>query len=463
MKKKLLNPWFLSFAVFAILVLASCQTTTGFYLSKENKACNSFRYKQGYNEKKGDLKQVVYCGDGDAYPFMCKFFKSFEKNDHLTKERFETLKNNILVTAKAKRTSNVNLLWYDITYISEYSEGDAREECASLLLPYSNKKTGEFPLVVINHGTLIGEDAGTTTNNSNYSEWWAAWYLASTGVAVLLPETPGFGYTQKEVFHPYMNKEALGVSSRDALNATVQFFKANKREGIYDNELDFNGKVALAGYSEGGFTTLALLEELQKNPVKDIDLKLVLPMAAPADVSGTMVECFKSENKYPHPFYMPYCFLGWEKMDPVLLDKNRVFTEKFLLDVVPLFLDKSSEKILEEKIDEYLGDQPCFSMLSEEARDWLFNPENSDDGIAFKTLLEKNNALDVPVPQNVKVKILHSPADDSVPFENSKKLYENMKNKSALVELLELPDDVHDYAFIDAWGYAYKFLMEELM
>ncbi|MCQ2574470.1 MAG: hypothetical protein MJ182_11305 [Treponema sp.] len=460
MKKILIN---LCCVFFVIIAFASCQTAAGFTLTKENKACNSFRYKKGYNENKGDLKQVVYCGDGDTYPFMCNFFKGLEKNEHLTKERSETLRNNILETVNAKRTKDINLLWYEITYISEYSEGDASEECALLLLPYSNKKSGEFPLVVISHGTLIGADTGTTTYNSNYSEWWAAWYLASTGVAVLLPETPGFGYTQKQVFHPYMNKEALGVSSRDALNAAVQFFKVNKKEGIYDNGLDFNGKVALAGYSEGGFTTLALLEELQKNPVKDINLKLVLPMAAPADVSETMAECFKSEKKYPHPFYMPYCFLGWEKLNPVLLDKNRVFSEKFLSDVVPLFLDKSSKKVLEEKIDEYLGDQPCYTMLSEEARDWLFNPENSADGIAFKTLLEKNNALDVPVPQDVKVKILHSPADDSVPFENSKKLYERMKNKSPLVELLELPDDAHDYAFIDAWGYAYKFLMDELM
>ncbi len=287
--------------------------------------------------------------------------------------------------------------------------------------------------------------------------------LASTGVAVLLPDFPGFGSTQKEVFHPYMNKEALGVSSRDALNAAVQFFSEAKKEGFYDNGLDFNGKVALSGYSEGGFTTLALLDELEKDPVEGIDLKLVLPMAAPADVSGTMLECFRSGEKYPHPFYLPYCYLGWRKMNPVLLDENRVFNEKFISDVVPSFLDKSSKKDLEEKISEYLGDQPCYTMLSDEARDWLFHPESSIEGKEFRELLEKNDAYDVTVPENVKIKILHSPADDSVPFANSLKLFDCMKTKSSLVELIELPEDVHDWAFVDAWGLAYKLIMEELM
>lgn len=449
--------------VLAVLVFSACQTNSGFTLNYENKNCKSIRYKDGYNENKGDLKAAAYCGDRDAYSYMCKVLQHFENEDHLTGERFETFKKNTLETAKAKRTKNINLLWYDIRYISEYSEGEAKEECATLLIPYSNTKNEEFPLVEINHGTLIGSDTGTTTHNSNYSEWWTAWYLASTGVAVLLPETPGFGETQKEIFHPYMNKEALGISSRDALNAAVQFLTTAKNEGFYDNEMIFNGKVALAGYSEGGFTTLALMEELKKDPVEGIDIKLILPMAAPADVSGAMVECFKSENKYPHPFYMPYCFLGWEKINPVLLDKNRVFNEKFLSDVVPLFLNKSSKADLEEKIDEYLGDQPCYTMLSDEARDWLFNPENSEGGMALKNLLEKNDAFDVPVLENVKVKILHSPTDDSVPFANSEKLYDRMKTKSSLVELIVLPDDTHDWAFVDAWGYAYKLIMEELM
>jgi len=172
---------------------------------------------------------------------------------------------------------------------------------------------------------------------------------------------------------------------------------------------------------------------------------------------------FKSGEKYPHPFYLPYCYLGWRKMNPVLLDENRVFTEKFISDVVPSFLDKSSKSDLEEKISEYLGDQPCYKMLSDEAQDWLFNPENSADGKIFKGLLEKNDAYDVTVPQNVKVKILHSPTDDSVPYANSQKLFDCMKIKSSMVELINLPEDTHDYAFVDAWGYAYKLIMEELM
>lgn len=450
-------------AILLVIVFTSCQTNKVFYLSQDKEAFQSFRYLEGYNENKGDLKEAAYLGDGDAYPYMSKLIKNFKVKDHLAGARLKKFRENIFDTAEVKRTKDINLLSYHITYYSDYSEGKAREECALLMIPYSDKQIGEFPLVEINHGTLIGSDAGTTTLNSNYSESWIAWYLVSTGVAVLLPETPGFGFTQKEVFHPYMNKKALGVSSRDALNAAVQFFEYNRENKIYNNGLDFNGKVAIAGYSEGGFTTLAVLEELQKDPVEGIDLKLILPMAAPCDVSGTMFECFRSEKKYPHPFYMPYCFLGWEKTNLELLNKNRVFSEKFKADVLPSFLDKSSKDTLEEKIKLYLEDKPCYTMLSDEARDWIFNPDKTEGGKELYQILESNNAFDVPVPQNVKVKILHSPADDSVPFENSRKLYEKMSTKSSQVELLELPEDSHDFAFTDAWGYAYKILMEEMM
>lgn len=453
--------------IFLLLIcFSACQSKTGYTLASNNKdTCRSLGFKDGYQNQKGDLRSVTYGGDGDTYKRLETILKNFDDKKHLTGKRFKVFKKNVINTAKAKRTKDVNLMWYVITYISEYPDGQLIEEDALLLLPYTTATTGTFPLVEINHGTIIGKTTGTTSNNSNYSEWWAAWELASTGVAVLLPNYPGYGLTSENIFHPYMCKKSLAASSRDALNATIQFFKFNKDETlggkIYDNALDFNGDVSIAGYSEGGFVTLALLEELQNNPVEGINLKLVLPMAAPSDVSETMVNCFKSDEKYAHPFYLPYCFLGWRSIDSELFNENRVFSEEMKNEILPLFLNKTEQNELEEKIESVLGDKPCYTLLSEKARSWIFDPEKSESGKLFTKILKENDVIDVNVPHGVKVKILHSPTDDCVPYENSVKLFERMKTKTQDVELITLPNDTHAWAFPDAWGYAYKIIMEE--
>ncbi len=94
----------LVFITLVICALSSCTTPTGFKLTQENKGCKSIRYKDGYNENKGDLKTAVYCGDGDAYSFLCKYLGNIENKEHLTGQRFNDFKENTLETAKAKRT-----------------------------------------------------------------------------------------------------------------------------------------------------------------------------------------------------------------------------------------------------------------------------------------------------------------------------------------------------------------------
>ena len=67
----------------------------------------------------------------------------------------------------------------------------------------------------------------------------------------------------------------------------------------------YNNQLFIAGYSEGGYATMATVKEIEEN-YNDINITMSFPMAGAYDLSGTMVELMLSEEVYPDPFYLPF-------------------------------------------------------------------------------------------------------------------------------------------------------------
>lgn len=300
-----------------------------------------------------------------------------------------------------------------------------------------------LPLLLLAHCTQLWPGAGPSRLNFGENSW--AYLLAAAGAAVLAPDYPGYG--DSAPFHPYMQADSLGYDCRDALAATLGFMATDQAGGM---RLD--GRLALGGYSEGGYAVLATLRELARQPLESLRLEAVFPMAAPADVSGAMRQRLTGPDEYPHPFYLPFLLLGWRQQDQVLLAPERLFTPAARRAVLPLFNGSHNSGEIDQAIKTVVGQGGLTDLLAAEVRSWLAAPDQTAEGRQLQALMRANDLMEVPAPPEARMVIVASPVDDAVPFDISRRLagfYAAQGNPAELVELAPLS---HDNAYFEAWA-----------
>ncbi|MCD8540202.1 MAG: phospholipase, partial [Leadbetterella sp.] len=149
-----------------------------------------------------------------------------------------------------------NFLRYDVKYYKvsyKTTTTDGREIVASgaLVLPSGG---GNAPLVSIQHGTLFEESDAPSYFKAG-TEGLMGVVMASSGFLTAMPDYVGYGDSRNEP-HPYEHAEGLAVPVADFLLAVKEHFG---KEGI-----KWNKKLLMAGYSAGGYATLAAQKLIQE-------------------------------------------------------------------------------------------------------------------------------------------------------------------------------------------------------
>lgn len=170
---------------------------------------------------------------------------------------------------------------YAVTsYRLEYMTTDAQGALvrASGLLSVPIKPAGaRNPLLSYQHA-LKFNDAEAPSNNAVASE--AAVALASLGYIVAAADYVGYGVSKGKP-HPYLLAAPSAAATIDFLTAS-QTWRQN-------NNLHDNGQLFLAGYSEGGYVTMATHRALQnENSPHLASMRLQIPGAGPYDVQTTL-------------------------------------------------------------------------------------------------------------------------------------------------------------------------------
>ncbi len=157
-------------------------------------------------------------------------------------------------------------------------DADGAEVRASGLISVPQKAVGSLsPVLSYQHGTIF-RDAETPSNNAVPGE--VAIVLASLGYVVVAPDYVGFG-TSRGVPHPYLLATPTAAAVNDFLTASKVWREENK---VLDN-----GQLFLAGYSEGGYATMAAHRELQASGSSHLaNLRMAVVGAGPYDVQATL-------------------------------------------------------------------------------------------------------------------------------------------------------------------------------
>ena len=167
---------------------------------------------------------------------------------------------NVLKSVNNSEFSNISrnakygLSLYTITYKTTYL---GEEIIASGLVSFPD--TDEpVPILSFNHGTESKHLDAPSDNLVTYSFFSNA---ASLGYIFVMPDYLGFG-SSKNILHPYYRSDIVG-------NTIVDMLKAVKELAEIE-DYNFNGDVFLAGYSEGGFATMAAHKNIEENKPKNL-------------------------------------------------------------------------------------------------------------------------------------------------------------------------------------------------
>jgi len=279
-----------------------------------------------------------------------------------------------------------------------------------------------LPLISFQHGTEVKRDLVASVSPQNSTEGLMGLITSSMGYLTVIPDYPGFGIS--EAMHPYLHAASLVPSVIDFMRAC--------RSWCADNQVALDGGVFLAGYSEGGFASLATQKKIEEHYSSEFNLVAVAPMAGPYDLAGTFDTAFNA-SAYIEPAYAAFFFTsydmiyGWNRLD-------EIFQAPYSSLVKDLFNGNSTwNKVLDVLPESFSA---------------MVNPGFVDDYIngkepEVKAMLKENTLLDWK--PRAPIHFFHGDADQIVPYHNVLTAISRfIENGATTIQLTTIPGGTHE-------------------
>jgi Secretory lipase len=149
---------------------------------------------------------------------------------------------------------------YRLTYNTINTDGRAIIASGAVLVPQT---TQALSLISMQHGTISSDEQAPSYYRSGSEAYTFGSVFASVGYIVAAPDYIGYG-ASNNLPHPYEHNASLASASLDMLRATKEF--------LSDEKVNWNQQLFTAGYSEGGYATLALQKKLEAEALTEFNL-----------------------------------------------------------------------------------------------------------------------------------------------------------------------------------------------
>lgn len=308
---------------------------------------------------------------------------------------------------------------FRMVYKTRYRDQDI-EASGLVALPVT---TEAVPIISFHRGTIVEHEDAPSVQTSNTEEVILYAALSSMGYIAVIPDMLGFG-SATSVLHPYYIEEPTAAAVVDMLIAAEELAR--------QQNTGFNSDVYLAGYSQGGYITMAAHKALEENPVKGFNLAASFPAAGGYDLHA-MQEYFFTVGQYSDPHYLAYLGAAYAEY----YDNPDIITAMFApqyAEIIPgLFNGTTSKTQIDAALTEDMN-----ALLNPEL---LANP--ADPKFApFMTLLDENTLTDW-APE-APMYMYHGDADVAVPYSNSVSTYDKLvANGSTSITFITLEGHTH--------------------
>lgn len=272
--------------------------------------------------------------------------------------------------------------------------------------------------ICFSHGTIAADNEAFTTSSASSGTSFLLSGLASLGFVVVAPDLIGFGASSVRP-QAYYLEEPTAVTSIDNIYASR--ILAGDLGVKVDNEL------YLAGYSQGGYSTMATHKYIEDQGIKYFELKASFPAAGGYDIKGVQEEVFSNET-YDNPFYLGlitnayFTHYDWA-------DENRslsMFFNNPYADLIPSLIDGSKSG---EQINQALTD--TLSVLIQ--LEYLQSPNAPKYAFINEAYNENSPTYWKPA---VPIFMYHGDADVTVPYQNSSDVYDGFIEAGASKEIV---------------------------
>lgn len=290
---------------------------------------------------------------------------------------------------------------------------------ASGLVCLPEKATGALPLVSYQHGTEVSDLAVPSGAESSYANI-AALGFAGGGYVVAAADYLGLGAS--DGVQPYLHAESSASASLDMIRAARHVATAI--------DVPLNGRTFLAGFSQGGHATLALLKSIEEAHADEVHVIAAVPISGPYALSKINIDSALKSPTRESPLYLALLHVGYGAAYGLFQSLEAVFRDA---EQVHKLLDGA------HSFDDVVGQLPS-------TPDSLFRPEYlaalRDSPSHPLRIAAKKNDLDDWRPSAV-VRLCHGESDHEVPFENALSTARQMKARGADVEVVSLGDMGH--------------------
>jgi alpha-beta hydrolase superfamily lysophospholipase len=147
-----------------------------------------------------------------------------------------------------------------LTYTTTNTDGKSIQASGLVIIP---TVTTALPLLSMQHGTITSDtDAPSYYGNSSEVTLFGS-VLSSQGYIISAPDYIGYG-ASNALPHPYQHRASLATASLDMLRAT--------REFLTQRNTNWDKRLFITGYSEGGFAGMALLKKMEEEVPTEFNL-----------------------------------------------------------------------------------------------------------------------------------------------------------------------------------------------
>ncbi|QHT66148.1 alpha/beta fold hydrolase [Rhodocytophaga rosea] len=309
---------------------------------------------------------------------------------------------------------------YSLVYTTTDTKGQPVQASGALLVPVANQA---FPLLSLQHGTITDDKNAPSYYGSNSEVWTFGTVMASSGYILAAPDYLGYGVS-RQLAHPYEHASSLANASADLLLAAKEFFR--------QNSVQWNKQLFLAGYSEGGYATMALHKHLQENYAEELPVTASAPGAGAYNKTAFAKDIL--QNNRPLEYINSYLW--------VLQTYNTVYelNRPFSYYLNQPYAGQVQKFGVQAQVSKY--PQQLFTDTFKKA---VLTGSDTD---LLKTFVD-NNIFDWK--PEAPVYLIHGTADDFVPFYNSQTAYDAMIANGAIQVTLRKIEGGNHFSSVAAY------------
>lgn len=309
-----------------------------------------------------------------------------------------------------------NIKVYKIIYKTKLPDGTETQASGAVLVP---DNTGAFAAISQQHGTITSDgDAPSNYNISSSEAGTVGALFASIGYIMICPDYIGYG-ASKSIAHTYEHRVGLGTASLDMIRAAAEFMTESK--------INWDKRLYLTGYSEGGYATMALQKKIEEEVPTEFNLRASSCGAGAYNKTGSMNALItqKSSGSSSNNQLYSWVLLTYNNLYKINRSTSFYFKEPYATQAQTGVLSIN----ISGSFDQALTDSFKKGVL-----------DGTDT--AFLNAVKDNDIYDWA--PKIPTRLYHGDADDLVPYFNSQNAFDAMKKRGATkVELVPLIGKTH--------------------